>query len=65
METTVRSKAVQTFLVQLACTSGKYLPTAKAIAGGHYSTSLHTAPVGPKGGKALVNRTVEAINAMW
>ena len=60
-----RSKAVQTFLIQLACSSGKYLPTTKAIAGGHYSTSLNTAPVGPKGGKALVNRTVEAINGMW
>ncbi|NQT89022.1 hypothetical protein HQ560_19795 [bacterium] len=60
-----RSQAVQTFLIQLACSSGIYLPTAKAIAGGHYSTSLHTAPVGPKGGKALVQRTVAAINALW
>jgi len=60
-----RSKAVQTFLIQLACSSGKYLPTERAIAGGHYSTSLHTAPVGPKGGKALVNHTVEAVNALW
>ena len=60
-----RSKAVQTFLIQLACSSGKYLPTAKAIRGGHYSTSLHTAPVGPEGGKALVNHTVEAVNALW
>ncbi|MFW6163880.1 MAG: hypothetical protein ACODAJ_14005 [Planctomycetota bacterium] len=60
-----RSRAVQTFLIQLACSSGKYLPTAKAIRGGHYSTSLHTAPVGPEGGKALVHRTVEAVNALW
>ena len=60
-----RSKAVQTVLIQLACTSGKYLPTERAIRGGHYSTSLHTAPIGPKGGKALVHRTVEAINALW
>ena len=60
-----RSPAVQTFLIQLACTSGKYLPTKKAIAGGHYSTSLHTAPVGPKGGRTLVERTVEAIHALW
>lgn len=60
-----RSPAVQTVLIQLACTSGKYLPTKKAIAGGHYSTSLHTAPVGPKGGRALVDRTVEAIHALW
>jgi hypothetical protein len=60
-----RSKAVQTVLIQLACSSGIYLPTARGIAGGHYSTSLHTAPVGPKGGKELVQRTVEAINALW
>ena len=60
-----RSKAVQTFLIQLACSSGKYLPTAKAIGGGHYSTSLHTAIVGPEGGKALVHHTVDAINALW
>ena len=60
-----RSKAVQTFVVQLACNSAKYLPTEKAIGGGHYSTSLHTARVGPKGGKALVSHTVEAINALW
>jgi hypothetical protein len=60
-----RSKAVQTVLIQLACSSGIYLPTAKAIAGGHYSTSLHTAHVGPKGGQVLVDRTVEAINALW
>ena len=60
-----RSQATQTVLIQLACTSGKYLPTAKAIAGGHYSTSLHTAPVGPEGGQALVKHTVDAINALW
>jgi len=60
-----RSRAVQTFLVQLACDSGLYLPTPRAIRGGHYSTSLHTAPVGPEGGDALVDQTVAAINALW
>jgi hypothetical protein len=60
-----RSRAVQTFLIQLACGSSIYLPTAKAIVGGHYSTTLHTAPVGPKGGKALVHQTVNGINALW
>ena len=34
-----RSKAVQTFVVQLACDSAIYLPTAKAIRGGHYSSN--------------------------
>jgi len=60
-----RSRAVQTFLVQLACGAGLYLPTPKAIRGGHYSTTLHTAPVGPEGGRELVEHTVAAINALW
>ena len=60
-----RSKAVQTFLIQLAASSGGYLPTAKAVKGGHYSAELVDNVVGPEGGKALVHRTVEAINALW
>lgn len=60
-----RSKAVQTFVVQLACGSGAYLPTEKAIRGGSYSTAVYSNAVGPRGGDALVDQTVEAINAMW
>jgi hypothetical protein len=60
-----RSPAVQTFVVQLACDSGGYLPTQKAVAGGSYSATPHSNTVGPEGGQALVDRTVEAINALW
>lgn len=60
-----RSKAVQTFLIQLATSSGGYLPTEKAVKGGHYSAELADNLVGPEGGKALVHATVAAINALW
>ena len=60
-----RSKAAQTFVVQLSCDSGKYLPTARAVVGGSYSAEAHSNMVGPEGGKVLVDRTVELINDMW
>lgn len=59
-----RSKAVQTFVVQLAG-PGTYLPTEKAIRGGHYSAVVHSSLVGPEGGDVLVNRTVGIINSLW
>jgi hypothetical protein len=59
-----RSKAVQTFIIQLAG-PGTYLPTAKAVRGGHYSAIVHSNLVGPEGGQFLVDRTVELIDALW
>jgi hypothetical protein len=59
-----RSKAVQTFVVQLVG-PGTYLPTEKAIRGGHYSAVVHSSLVGPKGGNVLVERTVNIINSLW
>jgi hypothetical protein len=59
-----RSKAVQTFIVQLAG-PGTYLPTEKAIRGGHYSAVVHSSLVGVEGGNILVNRTVGIINSLW
>ena len=59
-----RSKAVQTFIVQLVG-PGTYLPTEKAIRGGHYSAVVHSSLVGPEGGNVLVNRTVSIINSLW
>ncbi len=59
-----RSKAAQTFVVQLVGRGG-YLPTEKAVRGGHYSAVVHSSLVGPEGGQVLVNRTVELINSMW
>ena len=59
-----RSKAVQTFIIQLVG-PGTYLPTERAVRGGHYSAIVHSSQVGPEGGQALVDRTVELIDAMW
>ena len=59
-----RSRAVQTFVVQLVG-AGSYLPTEKAVRGGHYSAVVHSSLVGPAGGSVLVNRTVEIINSLW
>jgi hypothetical protein len=60
-----RSKAEQTLVVQLACGAGGYLPTARAIVGGSYGAGVENGPVGPEGGQALVERTVELINGLW
>jgi len=59
-----RSKAVQTFVVQLAG-PGTYLPSAKAISGGGYSAVCQSNVVGAEGGQLLVDRTVEIINSFW
>ncbi len=59
-----RSKSVQTFVVQLVG-PGTYLPTEKAVRGGHYSAVVHSSLVGPEGGDVLVDRTVNIINSLW
>ena len=59
-----RSRAVQTFVVQLAGLGG-YLPTQKAVQGGHYSAVVHSTLVGPEGGTLLVDWTVDTINSLW
>ena len=57
----LRSKAVQTFVIQLTGEqSGTYLPTVRAVEGGSYSAIPPSCPVGPKGGQALVDRTAPA-----
>lgn len=60
-----RSPAEQTFLIQLACDSGGYLPTPKAIEGGSYSALPVSNKVGPEGGQVLVDETVQAISSLW
>jgi len=60
-----RSRAMQTFVLQLTGGWGAYLPTEKAVRGGGYSAEVVSNLVGPKGGQVLVDRTVESINAMW
>ncbi|RYE18114.1 MAG: hypothetical protein EOP51_22600 [Sphingobacteriales bacterium] len=59
-----RSKALQTFIIQLAG-PGTYLPTAKAVFGGSYSAVAQSSVVGPEGGQVLVDRTVQLINQLW
>ena len=58
-----RSKAVLTFVSQLTCDHHGYLPTRRAVAGGDYSAVNHM--VGPRGGRALVDATVEALDSLW
>ncbi|AWO01006.1 hypothetical protein DLD77_04475 [Chitinophaga alhagiae] len=58
-----RSKAAQTFVVQLCDDYGDYLPTQTAIEGGGYSAMA--TPVGPDGGAVLVEETLRLINAMF
>jgi hypothetical protein len=60
-----RSKAEQTFVIELTGGWGRYLPTARAVAGGGYSAVVQSNMVGPEGGQVLVDRTVEMINSMW
>jgi hypothetical protein len=60
-----RSRAAQTFLVQLACDYCGYLPTERAVRGGSYGAEVASNPVGPEGGQVLVDETVGAINALW
>lgn len=62
-----RSQALQTFLVQLADGSdnGFYLPTQRALDGGHYSALIKSNWVGPAGGQMLVEETVSNINALF
>ena len=59
------SRAQQTFVVQLSCARGGYLPTQKATAGGGYGATITEGPVGPEGGEVLVARTVELIDSLW
>lgn len=59
-----RSPALQTFVIQLAG-PGTYLPSERAARGGGYSAIVESNAVGPEGGQVLVEKTIEAINALW
>lgn len=60
-----RSKAKQTFLVQLCCGAYGYLPTEKAEKGSHYSAYVSSGTVGHIGGDMLVRKTITEINSMF
>lgn len=59
-----RSKAVQTFIVQLAG-GGTYLPPERAIKGGGYGSVASSNMVGPEGGQELVEHTIRMIDTLW
>ena len=59
-----RSRALQTFLIQLSG-PGSYVPTERAARGGGYSAIVESNQIGADGGQALVEQTVRAINALW
>jgi len=66
MQIKARSKAVQTFVVQLAGGSPvSYLPTVRAITGQSYGAIPASTLIGPEGGRMLAQRTVEIINGLW
>ena len=60
-----RSKASQTFLIQLACGSFGYLPTEKAEKGSHYSAYVSSGVAGHEGGALLERKTIDEINKMF
>lgn len=60
-----RSYAEQTFVVQLCCGAGYYLPTEKAEKAGHYSAYISSGKVGHEGGDLLVRESIKEINEMW
>lgn len=60
-----RSRAEQTFVIELTDGWEQYLPTARAVTGGGYSAIIQSNRGGPEAGQMLVERTVEMINALW
>ncbi len=59
-----QSRAVQTFLVQLAG-QGTYLPTVKSMQGKSYGSVPASNQVGPDGGQIIVEETVAAIAELF
>ncbi|NLB55695.1 MAG: hypothetical protein GX811_08030 [Lentisphaerae bacterium] len=60
-----RSPAIQTFVVQLTAGDGMYIPTERAVKGGHYSAHPMMAPVGPDGGKLIVETSLQMIREVF
>lgn len=64
MQIKAQSKAVQTFVVQLAG-GGTYLPTERSKKSGSYGAISPSCVVGPEGGKQIVESTVKIINSLF
>ena len=65
MRIKARSKALQTFTVELANGCFGYLPTKRSVAGGAYGAIPESNEVGPEGGQELVEKTLELIDSLW
>ena len=59
-----RSRAIQTFVVQLAG-AGTYLPTEKAVGAKSYGAGIESNLVGPEGGQMIVEESVKTINTLF
>lgn len=64
MQMKARSKATQTFVVQLTG-EGTYVPTNRAVSGGTYGAIPQSNSIGPEGGRQLVNQSLELIKTLW
>lgn len=60
-----RSLAEQTFIAQLTCGQGGYLPTEKAEKAGHYSAYIMSGNVGHEGGDLYVRTCLSVIEDMF
>ena len=60
-----RSKAKQTFIVQLCSGSHGYLPTEKAEKAGHYSAYVSSGDTGHEGGDLLTRESITQINNLF
>ena len=65
MRIKARSPAEQTFVVQLSNGYGKYLPTAAALGGGSYSSTVASMMCGPGAGDDLVEQSLKALRDLW
>ncbi len=64
MRLKARSKAIQTFIIQLAG-NGSYLPTERAMQGGGYGAYVASTPIGPDGGQMIVETQVKDIDTLF
>ena len=64
MRIKARSKAIQTFVIQLAG-NGSYLPTERAMRGGGYGAYVASTPIGPDGGQMIVEQQVKDIDRLF
>lgn len=60
-----RSKATQTFIIQLCDDALAYLPTEAALKGGSYSSKPASTVMGPNEGNILVESTISEIDKLW